>query len=240
MYYILLFGLYCVNALYLTNYQNNLLFNLLRNKELPNDKKETLNKILYKSREKWAIKQAVLFKQKNPYKCGRIRQDELNLYAKNGLYKSILNYNGCSYFNFYSNIYIQSELKKALSDSFSLSILPKKIRVASKANMTQLEREAYKTLLFTETRRDTSFWHKIDNVNFETINDLDIYRELWNKIGKINDTFTKRIIYLKYDYEFNEIRSNKHVSELMCCSSEYVRKKIKDFKNITYLCPSKF
>ena len=80
-------------------------------------KKETLNKILYKLEKSGQLNKQ-LYLNKKSIQCGRIRQDELNLYAKNGLYKSILNYNGCSYFNFYSNIYIQSELKKALSDSF--------------------------------------------------------------------------------------------------------------------------
>ena len=231
MYYILLLiGILYIQALHLNPSQNKLLLKLLKNKKLPEKHKLKLNIILYKSYEKWAIKQAIDFKQKNPFKCSKISQDELNLYAKMGLYQSIKNYNSDYYFNIYSRIYIQSELKKALTEAYSFSILPKKIRMSNKSNMTETEREKYNELLFTEFRSDTSYWYKKDNTNHKNIHNLDEYREIWNKIHKINDTFTKRIIFLKYDYEFNQIRSNKRISELMCCSSEYVRKKIQDFK----------
>ena len=38
------------------------------------------------------------------------------------------------------------------------------------------------------------------------------------------EPFSKRIMYLKYDIEFNKIRSNKIIAVLMCCSEENVRK----------------
>ena len=81
-------------------------------------------------------KKAYEFKKKNYFKCSRIPSDELILYSKIGLYKSIVNYKGNSDFTYYSSLYIRYELIKALTDSFSLSILPKKIRMESKANYT--------------------------------------------------------------------------------------------------------
>ena len=60
----------------------------------------------------------------------------------------------------------------------------------------------------------------LDNINI-----IENYKNLWEKINNI-DLFSKRIIYLKYDFEFNKIRSNKHISELMCCSEENIRKKL--------------
>ena len=54
------------------------------------------------------------------------------------------------------------------------------------------------------------------------------YKLLWDKINKL-DPFTKRCIYLKYNYQFDKIRSNKQISLLMCCSEEHIRTK---FKNI--------
>jgi hypothetical protein len=45
---------------------------------------------------------------------------------------------------------------------------------------------------------------------------------MWGKINNL-DSFSKRIIYLKYDFDFNKIRSNKHIGQLMCCSEENIR-----------------
>ena len=41
------------------------------------------------------------------------------------------------------------------------------------------------------------------------------------------DAFSKRIMYLKYDNEFNKIRSNKIIGELMCCSEENIRQNLR-------------
>jgi hypothetical protein len=49
--------------------------------------------------------------------------------------------------------------------------------------------------------------------------------EIWNIINNF-DPFTKRVYQLKYDYEFNKIRTNKEISVLMSCSEEYVRQKL--------------
>jgi hypothetical protein len=48
--------------------------------------------------------------------------------------------------------------------------------------------------------------------------------KIWENINNL-DPFSKRIIYLKYDIDFNKVRSNKIISELMCCSEETIRKK---------------
>jgi hypothetical protein len=63
------------------------------------------------------------------------------------------------------------------------------------------------------------------NLILDNINTIEKYKNLWEKINNV-DLFSKKIIYLKYDYEFNKIRSNKHISELMCCSEENVRKNL--------------
>lgn len=49
--------------------------------------------------------------------------------------------------------------------------------------------------------------------------------EKWDKINNLN-SFTVKIFSLKYDFEFNKLRSNKNISNLMCCSEEYIRKSI--------------
>jgi hypothetical protein len=67
---------------------------------------------------------------------------------------------------------------------------------------------------------------KINNLNE---ND---YIELWNKIKSLeNSDFTKKVLQLKFSFEFNKIRTNKEISELLCCSEETVRKNILKITN---------
>ena len=51
-----------------------------------------------------------------------------------------------------------------------------------------------------------------------------------NFINSKLDTFSKRVFFYKYDIDFNSIRSNKIVAELMCCSEEKVRLTLKEIK----------
>ena len=48
------------------------------------------------------------------------------------------------------------------------------------------------------------------------------------KLGVLNEKRCKRIFHLRFDYEFNIIRSNKNIGELMCCSEENIRKNLVD------------
>ena len=199
---------------------------LIQNDKLSINTRNKLNKILYLSYEKWAIKKAQEFKKKHYYKCGRIPSDELINYAKFGLYRSILKYNGKHLFIHYSNIYIQGELNRALTDSYSLSILPKSIRITSKKNLTETEKENYKKLLTVDMRSNTGYlYNNKQETPLDIYNNYEEYSEIWNEINEL-DPFMKRCIYLKYDYDFKKIRSNKRVAELMCCSEENIRKRL--------------
>lgn len=223
---ILLIMITNVLGLYLSPMNHRIVDKLIQTDKISLNTRNKLNKILYLSYEKWAIKKAIEFKKKHYYKCTRIPSDELISYAKFGLYRSILKYNGKHLFINYSNIYIQGELNKALTDSYSLSILPKRIRITSKKNLTEIEKEDYKRLLNVETRSKTDYlYDNKQETPLDVYNKCEKYDEIWNKINEL-DPFIKRCIYLKYDYDFKKIRSNKHVAELMCCSEEYVRRKI--------------
>ena len=87
---------YIINTIYgyLTKTNYYCIRNLIKNQNITITQREKVNKILYNSFEKWSMKQAYIFKKKHYYKCSRIPTDELILYSKVGLYKSILNYNG--------------------------------------------------------------------------------------------------------------------------------------------------
>jgi DNA-directed RNA polymerase sigma subunit (sigma70/sigma32) len=90
--------------------------------------------------------------------------------------------------------------------------------------MTEIEKEDYKKMLHIETRSNPSFLY--DNKQQTPIDVYNKYEnnyELWVKLNEL-DPFIKRCLHLKYSYNFEQIRTNKQVAEMMCCSSETIRK----------------
>ncbi len=223
---ILLISIINIYGFHLSPVNHKIINKLIQSNNISTIARNKLNKVLYLGYEKWAIKNAYNFKKRHVYKCLRIPDQELINYARCGLYKSVLNYNGNSHFTNYAFIYVNSELKKALTDSYSLSILPKSIRIATKKNLTQLEKEDYKKLLNVETCSNAGYlYDNNQETPLDVYNKYEKYGKIWNKINEL-DPFIKRCIYLKYDCYFKKIRSNKHVAELMCCSEENIRKRL--------------
>jgi len=200
----------------------NTIVHLIRQKQLTNVQREKINKILYKCYEKMAIKQAVLFKKKHHHKCKSIHSEDLILSSKVGLLYSINKYNGSSSFIKFARFYIEIELLKILTSHFSSSSVPKYIRMKSKKNFSKYE--LYKYNLETFTYLDYS---QMNNICISEQENLYQYKEIWEQINGF-DSFSKRVIYLKYDFEFNKIRTNEKIAQLMCCSKEHIRKKIKN------------
>lgn len=233
--YLLLTNLCVCYCLHLTNNQINLVNNLIKSNKLSLAERSKINKIMYVCYEKWAIKKAVDFKKFHKHKCENVDVSELILSSKFGLFKSIQNYNGKSSFIYFSEFYVKGELLKTLTNSYALSGVDKKIRIRSKTNLTNEELIAYKQNLrpYLVSYNENWKFDKLLNTNEEHIlNDFLQSEEktqkivnMWNKINELN-AFSKRIFYLKYDCEFNIIRSNKHISILMCCSEENIRKKL--------------
>ena len=83
----------------------------------------------------------------------------------------------------------------------------------------------------TNTNRIRTIYSYTDSLRSNQPQPLDhiqtneFYASLWQNVDTF-DSFTKCAIRAKYDYEFNVIRSNKRVAELMCCSEETVRKSV--------------
>jgi len=229
--YLLLLIVPCL-SLYLNNNQYYNIVKLIRNKNLLPNQRLFINHILYKSHEKYALKQSFLFKKRHYYKCRRISVDEINQYARIGLYKSVKNYNGKTNFTYYSGLYINYELNSALTEAYSLSILPKSIRQQSKKNFTKDEINNYKKLVEVNMHGNINHWNNKADLSkniISNINNVETYKKLWDYIYKL-DPDIKYMVQMKYDYEFNEIRSNKELSVLLCCSYESIRLKIKKFK----------
>lgn len=232
--YIFLINIVIINCLHLTSQQMTSIINLIKNNNLNHEQRNIINNILYLSYEKWAIKKAIEFKNFHKFKCKNICKDDLIISGKMGLFKSIKNYNGNSSFIYFSEIYVKSEFFKTLTDSFSLSSIPKNIRIKSKKKFSCEEIVEYKDLLtpklidYSENWQFDKIYNKKESTEIDILNNfekVESNKELWEKLGNLKP-FLKRIMYLKYDYEFNIIRSNKHISELMCCSEENIRKNL--------------
>ena len=227
---ILLTNLFICNCLYLSLYQFNLIVKLIKNPKLTTNQRNYINKVLYKSYENYAVKKAIDFKKFHMHKCKNIVLDDLIVSSKIGLYNSIKKYNGNSSFNYFSDIYIRGELFNTLTNYFSISNIPKKIRKQSKNNYTKYELIKYKKQLNPIFVSYTDFWRFDKYQNSDIINtNFDDSIKIWQLINDF-DPFCKRIFYLKYDFEFNKIRSNKKISELLCCSEENIRININKIK----------
>jgi RNA polymerase sigma factor (sigma-70 family) len=212
----------------------NSVVSLIKNNKLNSIQREKINKILFLSYEKLAVKNAIDFKKYHYYKCRNININDLILASRLGLFKSINKYNGNSSFIYFSGIYIKSELFMTLTSHFSLSVIPKKERMKSKSNFTKMELYKYKKLLEPSWVGYSDYW-RFDKYNKKTECILDrIDRKesrdrIWEEINKLDPTL-KKIIHYKYDYDFNTIRSNREIGELIAYSEEYVRLKINKFK----------
>jgi len=218
------------DSLHLSTYQLKLINNLIKNKNLEKEQRLKINNLLYLSYEKWSIKKAIDFKKLHYYKCKDININELTLSSKIGLFKAIQNYNGKSDFTYFSQFYVKHELYKILTTYYQHSSVPKNIRKKSKKNLSNEELIIYNKNINTHLINYEI--DKLQNYNKNMLNTIldkhekyEKYKIIWNKINNL-DSFTIKILSLKYDFEFNKLRSNKNISNLMCCSEEHIRKSI--------------
>jgi DNA-directed RNA polymerase sigma subunit (sigma70/sigma32) len=211
--------------------------NLIQNPQLTNNSRQKLNLVLYKAYEKWAIKKALEFKTLHKYKCQNIKKEDLIFSSKIGLFKSIQKYNGKYDLINYSIIYINSELLKIVTEKYALSIVSKYIRNQNKSNFSSIELNKYKKLLnvklFCEYEKINSNPILLNVINEDiltriknTFQEKEKYTTLLCNLSP----FEKRILHLKYELFNNKIMSNKHISKLMCCSEEKIRKQLIEIK----------
>jgi DNA-directed RNA polymerase specialized sigma24 family protein len=122
-----------------------------------------------------------------------------------------------------------------LTESYSLSILPKSYRKKSKENISIEDSIKYQNLLNTDLSCQYANW-KLDLM---FVSDEDVLgkiikkneeEEKYKNIVNNLSPFSKRVLYLKYYYNNNLILSNKNISKLMCCSEETIRKKLEEIK----------
>jgi len=204
---------------------------IVQHPNTPQYMRNTVNHILYKKYETWAINKAYVFKREHKYNCRNINIHDLILYSLQGLQKATTKYNGKHSFHTYANIYIYGQLYVGLCELQSITNIPKHIRRRKeKPNYSQ-----YKKQINTQFVGYDDYWifDKTKTKNKEYDDDIDesSIHEIWNQVNNYENVFTKRVFHYKYNYYLEKIRSNKEISEQMTCSEESVRKHLEKMKN---------
>jgi Bacterial regulatory proteins, luxR family len=216
---------------YLTPKQWNDIDVIIKTPEAPLKIKSIVRKTIYDHYEKWALQKAKDFKTLHYYKCKNIQTDDLNIYALQGLHKSILNYNGSGKFSNYAEIYITSALYTGLTNLLPLTTLPKSLRRNSawKKKNNSIYRNSLNPYFAGFTNNIVEKKQYTEEIMDQYYED-DYYSDTWNYINNNNDAFSARVFRLKYSFDFKKIKSNKQIAQEMACSEEAVRQKIANVK----------
>jgi DNA-directed RNA polymerase sigma subunit (sigma70/sigma32) len=211
----------------------NIITNLIKNDKLDVYQRSKIDTILYNAYEKWAIKKAKDFKKFHKYKCTNIDINDLILSSKFGLFKSIKKYNGKSYFLYFSDIYVKSELLKTLTEHYTFSGIPKYLRTKSKEEFPEKQLMMYKENLKPNFVSYSNKWvFDMYSYKYEDSYSSDklihkyhideIKNKIWKKVSNL--TFIKsQIFYLRYNYDFQVLRTYKNISKIMNLSEETIR-----------------
>lgn len=224
-----------VSSIYLSTGQMQDIRSLLGNSELTHIQRGSLQNLLYVTHEKWAVKKATEFKHFHGFKCRDISIRELVLSSKIGLLKSSRKYDGRSHFVRFADIYVKSELLRTMSSRLSTtSCISMKDRLKSKSAQPISTTEYVNANTNYNVRAMSSMeWVPSDSSSpspLEAFQTTELYETPWNYVDSL-DTFTKHVVWLKYDTDFQIQRNNKQIAKLMCCSEETVRKAINRFSD---------
>lgn len=176
--------------------------------------------------------QTFAFSRFHKKKCRYIDRDELISYANMGLYMASIKYHGNSSFTKYASTYIRGSLYKCITKNAPISKIP----AAQRKKKAKKQEYNYETLGYVQPNRYLGGGTQIKSQIISKI-DTNDYDAIWKKINEHPNLTVRRIFHYKFDYFFNVIRSNKHVSFLMCCTEENIRKHVS--KNIILLVYNK-
>jgi RNA polymerase sigma factor (sigma-70 family) len=197
--------------------------------------REQINTILFTSYKDWATTKAIHFKRL--HNCNHIKTDEIVSYSLFGLYQGIKRYNGNNTFITYVDFYIKHELQQCISKLLPINALPK---TYVKKKKTQEEYRKMKNIYlkpiyigFDHYLMENTIYNSIySNKNrwLETEDDTTLKIEIWKKIREL-PPFQMRIMYYKYSSDFERLRSNREIAEIMGYSTQTIRINLLDIKN---------
>jgi len=214
---------------YLTQIQKDRINYIIQHPNTPIEVRKKINNILFTYYKKWAITQAFQFKQLHKHKCRNIALNECALFALAGLYKSILKFDGKHAFTVYAYLHIKGELYKGMTEQQPINILPKSY--LRKKHLLEESKKIHNVYMkpiyvgFDDYKLDKNVQSSNKNVLLESIETKERIIKTWEKINRL-PSFQRRIFHYKYSHDFDKVRTNKDVAELMECSEEWIRKNI--------------
>ena len=244
LYMFLLFNFVTVNTLYLNKIQQTTITNLIKNNRLSFPEREKINNVLFEAYKECSHKRACYFKYIHRYKCRNINIDDLKSAAEFGLMKAALNYNGNSSFYFYSSLHIKNELLTALTNHnagvspIAKTTLRKGFSNSKKTfNLGEYYSLQNKLNVIYESIKSPEFLNSISRSNYKSLENIIQAEEnerIWNEVLSILSVnpLRENIFLLKYNKEFQKIRTDKEISKIVGYSEGYVTRNVKKIKDI--------
>lgn len=234
--YMIMYGMYCIHAL-LTPSQWRKLEKCIRRTDLTPNMRIKINHIIFHHYIPLAYTQCNKFMKLHKFKSRSLSKDELRLYSLSGLYHATRNYNGYSNFGKYATIYINGALYNGLSERYPISKVSSRKR--RQKQYYSYSNDDLFDHMYNNTNTNyylgTTFSNRIRSTLHTNprVIDIDKYLCVWKYIDTL-EPFQKRIVYSKFNFQFDVIRTNKHISLLCGCSEETVRKYVyKTVVNLT-------
>jgi DNA-directed RNA polymerase specialized sigma subunit len=240
---------FCAPVKYLSKQQWIDIHKVLLHKGITPEMRSDINKVLYKHFEGWAIHKTYVFNRYHSYTCRNINFQDLTLYSCNSLHQAIAKYkpkevyNDTSQFLNYVGKCIDGGLYTGLTELYPITILPKNIRKQKRTLKTKyLYKNELDTVFLTNTKisslhsnnnANNTFSYKSFNHNYkhQLLSKYE-YIEIWNEINKDFPSLVKKIMQLKYNYEFDIIRTNKEIGDMLGFSQQKVRTNIQKARDL--------
>ena len=213
---------------FLSNKEWIILRNYIKSKETTLSMREKVDTILFYKHLPLVNKKANNFKRFHYKKCKHIDKYDLLVCGYKSLYDSIRRYNGDFTFYNYIDKYIQGSFYQVMTEHYPISKISKLDRRKSLAKRNTTLHNYLPNIYLQKN-------DYIESIHSNRYEYKDTHRsyEMWEKIDEL-EPFVRRIFYYKFDFRFNKIRSNNHISKIMCVSEEYIRRTLK--KHIYELC----
>lgn len=218
----------------LTQPQWRLIEKSLVNPSLSNCHREYIQDTIFNHYRPFAYKECSEFMKFHRFKTRHVNKLDLRNYALFGLHRATVKYNGKYNFAKYAQIYIEGSLYNGLSKMYPIN------KYSSKERRRHIGSTGFNGFDKTYERHSVNMYLG-KNRNIPSIlqsyplsfTSKEFYIRFWRFVNEL-DPFVKRIIYLKFDYNFDVLHSNKRLSLLCGCSEETVRKNVhKTIMNFT-------
>jgi len=188
-----------------------------------------INNVLFEHYKDWATTKAIKFKRFHKHKCYHIPYDEIISMALFGLYKGILKYPGNYTFVSYVDLHVKNALYTGMTKlspmtTLTQSYLKKRKTIEENKKVHNVYLKP-KHIGFNNFLMDNSIHNEIQSHKNKWIQEEDslIYQmKIWEKIREL-PPLQMKIMYYKYSSDFDILRSNGAIAEIMGCSTGKIR-----------------